>query len=380
MNSRTRVRTALAHEEPDRPPIGFFAIDYDTVERVLGRPTYVRAKAKCQIAFWEGRRDEVVQSWIEDTIDLHRKLDVIDVLRIASPSIGFAPPRGYQPDPPRRIDETTWEDRRGRVFKLSEVTGDITCVHDPEQWTRVYREEDFDPEAPVTPPDPSCFEAIDAVIAALADDFVILGPEGGEAAWVLLGGMERGLYEFAANPQVVKRAIRCAVNRANQLDEHTIRPGQDGVMWGTDFADKNGPLISPAMFRAFCLPGLIERTRRLHERGQVVFKHACGNNWKLLDMFCEAGFDGYQSIQESAGMDLAEVKRRYGDRLTLWGGVQVEHLVSGTTDDVRHDVRRALQTAASGGGFILGTTHSVAVGTKYDNFMAMLDEFARLTA
>ena len=75
MNGKERVRRALAHEPVDRVPIGFFAIDFDTVERILGHETYLRAKAKSQIAFWEGRRDEVVQSWKEDTIELYRKLE-----------------------------------------------------------------------------------------------------------------------------------------------------------------------------------------------------------------------------------------------------------------------------------------------------------------
>ncbi|MFQ6097033.1 MAG: uroporphyrinogen decarboxylase family protein, partial [Armatimonadota bacterium] len=65
-------------------------------------------------------------------------------------------------------------------------------------------------------------------------------------------------------------------------------------------------------------------------------------------------------------------------RMAVWGGVRVENLVSGTMEDVRADVRRAMKHAKPGGGFILGSTHSIAVGTKYDNFMAMLDEFERL--
>jgi len=59
MDSKTRVKTALAHQLPDRIPFGEFAIDYDTVEKILGRETYVRAKAKSQIALWEGRRIRV---------------------------------------------------------------------------------------------------------------------------------------------------------------------------------------------------------------------------------------------------------------------------------------------------------------------------------
>jgi hypothetical protein len=55
MTSKERARTALLRGVPDKVPLGDFAIDYDTAERILGHETYVRAKAKCQIALWEGR-------------------------------------------------------------------------------------------------------------------------------------------------------------------------------------------------------------------------------------------------------------------------------------------------------------------------------------
>jgi uroporphyrinogen-III decarboxylase len=76
-------------------------------------------------------------------------------------------------------------------------------------------------------------------------------------------------------------------------------------------------------------------------------------------------------------MDLAEVKRRVDGRMALWGGVAVENIVGGTPDDVRADVRRAMEVAKPGGRFILGTSHSVAVGARYENYMAMLDEHSR---
>lgn len=372
MNSKERVRRALAHEPVDRIPIGFFAIDFDTVERLLGHETYLRAKAKSQIAFWEGRRDEVVQSWKEDTIALYRKLDFIDIVNVSAMASSLAPPKDYVPEKVRRIDDQTWEAKDGRVWKLSEVTADLTQVAGP---TPTYTPDDFPPDVEPMPPDPSVFEAVDAIIAALGADHYILGPNGGEAGLVLLGGMENGLLLYALAPELVARAIAYETHRANCLDAVTIRPGMDGVLWGTDFAATNGPFISPRMFRRFCLPSIKERVQALKARGLTVLKHACGNNWKLLDMFVEAGYDAYQSIQASAGMDLAKVKACYGDRLALWGGVRVENLVSGTPEDVQRDVVEAMQVGPPGSGYIFGTTHSVAVGTKYDNFLAMLETY-----
>lgn len=372
MNGKERIKAVLAREPVDRIPIGFFAIDFDTVERILGHETYLRAKAKTQIAFWEGRRDEVVQSWREDTIDLYRKLDFIDIINVGAMASGVAPPKDYTPEKVRRIDAKTWEADDGRVWKYSDITADLTVVHSPE---RHYTVEDFPLDAEPQEPDPSVYEAVDAIIAVLGETRYILGPDGGEAGMVLLGDMEHGLMTYALQPDVIRQAIAYATRMANLRDKYAIRPGTDGVLWGTDFAATTGPFMSPRMFREFCLPSIKERVKAIKAQGLAVFKHACGNNWKLLDMFVEVGYDGYQSIQASASMEMDKVKARVGDSLVLWGGARVENLVSGTPAMVRDNVRDVMRAGAPGGGYIFGTTHSVAVGTKYDNFMAMLDAY-----
>ncbi|MBN2293228.1 MAG: hypothetical protein JXM70_12430 [Pirellulales bacterium] len=375
MNSNQRVREALTNGRPDRPPLGFFAIDADTAAKVLGRETYWRAKARCQIAFWEGRRDEVVQSWIEDATELYRKLDVIDIIPVCCDAAGMAPPRNYDPDPPRKVDENTWEDRQGCVYKYSPQTKDITMVHDPQMWTREHavEEELYDGESPLV--DESVFEAIDAIIDNFKQDRFILGPSGGEMAWLLLGGMERGMMEVAARPQDVKQIYLSHVKRAHERDDQFIRPGQDGVLWGQDLASQNGPMISPQTYRELFFDGFRSRIEAVKKKNQFVIKHACGDNRLFFDIFVDLGIDCYQSIQASAGMDIVEIQRDWGDKFAVWGGIPVEHLLVGTADDVRADVDRFMREVAPAGRCILGTSHSVAVGSKYDNFMALLDQF-----
>ena len=154
MNAKERVARVLRGQAVDRVPIGFFAIDSDTVEHILGRPTYLRAKAKSQIAFWEGRRDEVVVSWKEDFIDQYRKLDFLDVVPICCTAAGLVPSADHHPERPRQVDEKTWEFDDGRVYKYSEITRDLTLVHDPRKWTRTFRKEDYDPAKAAQPADP----------------------------------------------------------------------------------------------------------------------------------------------------------------------------------------------------------------------------------
>jgi uroporphyrinogen decarboxylase len=136
--------------------------------------------------------------------------------------------------------------------------------------------------------------------------------------------------------------------------------------------------MSPEMFREFCLPAMKKRVENIKRFCPKVMLHSCGNTWKLMDMFIEAGIDLNQSLQTGAGMDIKRLKEEYGAKMCFWGGVSVEKLIMGTPEDVRADVRYAMEYGAPNGGFILGPSHSIAYGVKYDNFMAMLDEHSKL--
>jgi hypothetical protein len=76
MLPRERVFAALEHREPDRIPWGEHSIDYNVYEDILGRPTFVQAKMKETQALWDGRRDEVVESYKRDRLELVRALDM----------------------------------------------------------------------------------------------------------------------------------------------------------------------------------------------------------------------------------------------------------------------------------------------------------------
>jgi len=359
MNSKERVLAALNRVQPDRVPIGEFAVDFDTVEKIIGHETYLRAKAKSQIAFWENRHDEVAESYLKDHIELHEKLD-LDMVTFAM-ATWYIPPQTDEP-PPRKIDDETWEDKDGRILKFSNITHDITCVYDPVLPQTKFAVADYEDREPKPPSrDPRSWKILDTIIQRFKEEKFICGPSGGELGIVLLGGMARGFLELAQNPETVRAATSFLLAQQNLADEVMVHPDQDGVLWGQDFSYTKGPMISPAMFRELFLEANKARVDNLHAKGIKVLKHDC-----------------YQSIDQAANEDICKLKQSYGDKIALWGGVDVAHLIRGTMEEVRQDVRRAMACAKPGGGFILGSSHSIAVGTNYDNYMAMLDEYHKL--
>ena len=376
MNSRERVLAAIGGRIPDRVPWGEFAVDFDTVERIIGHETYLRAKAKSQIAFWEGRHDEVAESYRRDHIELHRRLD-LDIVTFPMATWEIPPERDDAP--PRRIDDSTWEDRSGRVFKYSALTEDITCVRDPASEARTFTLDDFRGEPSVPERDSRSWAVLEAVVSEFKNKKFICGPSGGMVGLVLPGGLEKGSLALVEKPELIEVATARAQREQDLADPVLIHPDSDAILLAHDFGHKTGPFIGPQMFRRYFLEANKARVRRLHrDFEKKVVLHSCGNVNSYLDFFVEMGIDVYQSIQQTAGMDLCGLKKSHGARFALWGGVSLENLVAGTPDDVRRDVRRAMACAKEGGRFILGTSHSIAVGSRYDNVMAMIDEYHRL--
>ena len=375
MTSRELVEATIARRETSRVPLGLYAVDHDTVSRVIGRPTYVRNKVETQIAFWEGRRDEVVESWKHDSVEFFRKIDCADLILFKEAML--LPPKDYTPKPPRKIADNTWEMPDGRVFKANPDANDIMCVKQPDRPPKEWSIGDFEDAGPPPVPDESEFEAFDHLLNELGDERYI-ACRAPIRPMPMLGSFEDAMMIYALQPDVIHAANRQMVRRGNAQDQVVTRPGVAGMFAEHDMAGTNGPFISPDMWREMCLPYVKERVQHLKQYTSQVGLHCCGMTMPLMDMFIEAGIDYYQSLQTTAGMDLGVLKEKFGDDLTFWGGIPLENLIDGTPEDVRRDVRNAMRKGTPGGGFILGPSHSIAYGTKYDNFMAMLDEFVNL--
>jgi len=226
LTSKERVLTALQFEEPDRVPIGEYAVDFDTIEKILGHETYLRAKAKSQIAFWEGRHDEVADSYAKDHIELHRKLD-LDIVNLSADATWYVPPPSDDP-PPRKIADNTWEDKYGRVYKYSNVTADITCVKDPVTAQRQFSVADFTGEPQKPARNERSWKILDQTISEFANEKFICGPSGGEVGIVFLGN------GFGAGGGAVERGLIALIEQR-----------QDAVLWGIDFGQKSMPLYQP---------------------------------------------------------------------------------------------------------------------------------------
>jgi hypothetical protein len=369
MTPNERVRAALNFEEPDIVAVAERQVDHPIVEHVLGRETFYGGKLKEMQALWRGERDRVVESYKVDYVEFVREVG-FDIAIVK-----LVPPKGYREKPPERNGENVYRYEDGSVQAVSATgymispgrtlgpyAGDIEAL----TYERVDR------------PDDSCFEMADYVVEELGDTHYVVALAE-DVGWPIFGRTDAEAFaNMIKRPDLAEKLAGYEGRHAIDSIEWWAKRGVDAIFPSSDYSYNRGPMFPARLFRRLILPWIRRYCERAHELGLSVFKHACGNNWLLMDMFVEAGYDLYQSIQGSAGMDIAELKERYGDKIALMGGIQTDNLVGGTVEDVLRDARYALGNAAPGGGFIYGSSHSIAVGTKVENFEAALGAARRM--
>ena len=123
-----------------------------------------------------------------------------------------------------------------------------------------------------------------------------------------------------------------------------------------------GAGLDPAHYREFIKPYDVECVEAAHDAGYLVSLHVCGRASLLLEDLADTGPDAIETLtsnRSSGDVDLANAKRRVGDRVCLFGGFN-EHLLYETdADGVREEVKRCIDAAMEGGGYIFRSTGQI---------------------
>jgi len=141
-----------------------------------------------------------------------------------------------------------------------------------------------------------------------------------------------------------------------------------------DMGFKGATLISPDDTREFCLPGHKMTAKMAHDAGRLCILHTCGNVNEIIDdLIDDCGIDAKHSFEDTIE-DVRKVKKTYGQKIALIGGIDVDFLCRADEAAIRQRVRETLDICQDGGGYCLGTGNSVANYIPLDNYLAMVDE------
>jgi uroporphyrinogen decarboxylase len=152
-----------------------------------------------------------------------------------------------------------------------------------------------------------------------------------------------------------------------------IDSGADAVLIADDIAFNSGVFLPPNIMEELVYPFYKAAVREIKKHKDVpVFFHSDGDLRKVMHKIIDAGFDGIHSLQPSAGMDIAQIKKDYGDVLCLMGNIDLDYVMTfASPREVEEAVRRTIDAAAPGGGFILSTCNTLIDAIPTENALAM---------
>ncbi len=209
-------------------------------------------------------------------------------------------------------------------------------------------------------------------VRSLHSDFPVYGSvcEGHEMLWRIVGSSNALLW-MGLYPDDIGRFVA----RINEFALGLARAQIDAagglldgmVIWG-DVAYRKDMFFSPDYWREHFKPGVAAIVKLCHERGIPVIYHGCGNIARIFEDYIEIGVDAINPLEAKAGLDVVDLRRRYGHRMAFCGNMDVVEWAHAGMDELKRAVLTRLN-AAKGGGYIFQSDHSVpdnVSGERYD--------------
>ncbi len=334
MNARERVLTALDHKEPDRVPTAFCV------------PPDLAA----------GLREHY---GVEDNVALYRAMD-IDGFAIDRESYIFPE---YTGPNPHNLPWITYINFWGYFEKHPlENINSIEALDD-----YVWPETDWFSYDSIGE---KCREARELGLPAV-------GGEGGCGLQhcVHMRGYNNAMMDPYTDPDFTHAYLERMGDFFVEWNERWLSAGDfDIFRAGDELGTMTSTHCNPDVWREFHKPQLKRVFAVAKRHGLKIWFHCCGCCRPLIEDLIEIGVDLWDPVDEYVtGNNHAELKRDFGDRLSFIGGVNSRKCgVVPTSDEIRSEVRRCIDTLAPSGGYILSS--AVSEEWSLETVLAMYDE------
>ncbi|MHB9025856.1 MAG: uroporphyrinogen decarboxylase family protein [Armatimonadota bacterium] len=354
-SARERVQTALAHREPDRVPIDFWA----TAE--------VKRTLKGHLG-------------IDDDEQLLRRLGV-DFRVIGGPV--YAGPGLAAGTDIWGVQRTTVSygegNQQGSYQELARSPlAAMTTAEEIERYAGWPSADRWD----YSPIADQCRRHEDDCVVYVGDR---LDRTAQLKPAMYLRGVEQIMLDMALDPEIVESIVGRITEYYLEYNRRVFEAAGGGIdifMMGDDFGTQISPLMSVEMWERFFGRGFRQYIALAHRYGIKVMHHTCGSVRPLIPKFIDAGLDILQSLQPRAvGMDLGELKKEFGADLAFHGSMDIQQtLPHGTPEEVRNEVQARMRAGKPGGGFIICTAHNIQPDTPAENIEALFEAYHQYAA
>lgn len=221
-------------------------------------------------------------------------------------------------------------------------------------------------------------ETTRAALARHADAFCVgaIGFGLFERSWALRGFSET-LMDSVGEPAFFSDLLETLCEHQLRLVDRILAMPVDGVWFSDDWGSQGGVILGPDRWREVLKPRVARLYGRVKAAGKVVLHHTCGSVVDIIPDLIEIGLDVLESVQpEARGMNPYELKKRFGERLTFWGGLGSQSIIPfGKPEELRREIRNLARNMTTGGGYILSCSKPLQPETPAANAAAVLEEF-----
>lgn len=270
--------------------------------------------------------------------------------------------------------------------EFAEVAPDIWADEFGVQWdrhidkdigvvcNRLVRSDNLDDVPLPNPDDPSRYAAFDETIDSIRDGVVLvsLGFSLFERAWTL-AGMENVLMAMASAPDFANALLDRILQFNLAIIENACAHEIDVFRFGDDWGQQRGLLMGPDLWRRFVKPRFEVMCQAVKAHGKFTMLHCCGKVDEIFPDLIECGLDIFNPFQPEV-MNVFDVKKTYGDRMSFYGGISIQRtLPFGTVDQVKDEVRKLIDIVGQNGGYIASPSHDIPGDAKCENIAAMIE-------
>ncbi len=357
MNSKTRVLKAFRKQSgnPDRVPVQFDLCRQLT--DAFGRKM--------------GIQPDYALSYYEDLTYRISANEIRTKLGSDVAVVGGQVATGYVPEP---VSENITKNEFGMFMKPTPLYVEVVkCPLDHAESIADIEKYAF-PDAYA----PGRFEKAKRDIDRFGKDYFVMGDVEislFELAWHLTGLEKYMMAMMCEEPWLDllnDRVEEWSTGLALQL----VKAGVDAVWLGEDLGSQTSTLISPDDWRVKFKPRhkrMIEKMRQVNP-DIIVIMHSDGAVAPLLDDFIEIGVDVYNPVQPNVpGSDPQELKDKYGDRVSFFGGIDQQDLLpSGHTENIRQEIKRRIDILGKDRGYLLAPAHILQADVSMETIETMI--------
>ncbi len=196
---------------------------------------------------------------------------------------------------------------------------------------------------------------------------------GFDATHARVVGTEQFLVWMAEDPELVIDMFNTELDCSLALLDMIWDEGYtfNSIFWCDDMGYRNGTFFSVDMYRDILRPVQERAIEWAHAKGIPAHLHSCGNINTFVPELVGIGLDALNPLEVKAGMDPIHLKKTYGDRLVLHGGINA--MLWDDIDQTEAEVRRLLPALKQDGGYIFQEDHSIPDSVSLDDFRRIVE-------